>query len=82
MFLGRVDEHDRVGQAEAAFLISWQYAPHVILSLSCDDRDNQNIRRNRGDHDSKGVPILILAGKLPAFLPICLHIQAGNAAPP
>jgi|GEM_PF-4479836 len=30
----------------------------------------------------KGVPVLILTGKLPAFLPICLHIQAGDAAPP
>jgi hypothetical protein len=82
MLLGRIDEHDRVGQAEAAFLISWQDAAHVILSLSCDDSDNQNIRRNRGDHDSKGVTVLILTGKLPTLLPICLDIQASNAAPP
>ncbi|MFM7692100.1 MAG: hypothetical protein ACKPAC_21980 [Alphaproteobacteria bacterium] len=54
----------------------------MILSLSCDDSDNQDIRRNRGDHDGKGVPVLILTGKLLAFLPICLHIQAGDAAPP
>jgi hypothetical protein len=81
MFLGRVDEHDRIGQAEALFLISWQYAPHGILSLSCDDSNNKDIRRDRGDHDGEGETILILASKLPTFLPVCLHIKAGDAAP-
>jgi hypothetical protein len=81
MFLGRVDEHDRIGQAEAPFLISWQYAPHGILSLSCDDSNNKDIRRDRGDHNGEGETILILAGKLPTFLPVCLHIKAGDAAP-
>jgi hypothetical protein len=67
MFLGRVDEHDRIGQAEATFLISWQYAAHGILSLSCDDSYNKDIRRDRGDHNGKGETILILTGKLPTF---------------
>jgi hypothetical protein len=81
MFLGRIDEHDRIGQAEALFLISWQYAPHGILSLSCDDSNNKDIRRDRGDHNGEGEAILILAGKLPTFLPVRLHIKAGDAAP-